>query len=234
MAKLKKQHMTIHWKAIVQDDASIPATEATLKEKATLVGRVGLMMLSVGTSAWRVRNSMNKVSRCLGLTCSADIGLLSISYTCIEETNTYTQSISIPNTGVNTHKLMQLELFMREFPERYVPVLSNKFMRCWIKSEICLPTIPHGNWDWLLPLPVVPLPFCWAAVWWKCAVPFSGQGLATSSESKCWRESFPYLPMLLSALRLLVSFMCCPSCWHSSCSPFQKCIRQVTSVPCSL
>ena len=36
MAKLKKQHMTIHWKAIVQDDSSIPATEATLKEKATL------------------------------------------------------------------------------------------------------------------------------------------------------------------------------------------------------
>ena len=34
MAKLKKQHMTIHWKAIVQDDSSIPATEATLKEKA--------------------------------------------------------------------------------------------------------------------------------------------------------------------------------------------------------
>lgn len=59
MAKLKKQHMTIHWKAIVQDDARIPATEATLKEKATLVGRVGLLMLSVGTSAWRVRNSMN-------------------------------------------------------------------------------------------------------------------------------------------------------------------------------
>ena len=41
MAKLKKQHMTIHWKAIVQDDSSIPATEATLKEKATLVRRIG-------------------------------------------------------------------------------------------------------------------------------------------------------------------------------------------------
>ena len=33
MAKLKKQHMTIHWKAIVQDDSSIPATEATLKDR---------------------------------------------------------------------------------------------------------------------------------------------------------------------------------------------------------
>lgn len=118
MAKLKKQHMTIHWKAIVQDDSSIPATEATLKEKATLVGRVGLMMLSVGTGAWRVRNSMNKVARCLGITCTADIGLLAISYTCIEGTDTYTQSISNPTTGVNTHKLMELELFMKEFPDK--------------------------------------------------------------------------------------------------------------------
>ena len=118
MAKLKKQHMTIHWKAIVQDDSSIPATEATLKEKATLVGRIGLMMLSVGTGAWRVRNSMNKVSRCLGITCTADIGLLAISYTCIEGTDTYTQSISLPTTGVNTHKLMELELFMKEFPDK--------------------------------------------------------------------------------------------------------------------
>ena len=118
MAKLKKQHMTIHWKAIVQDDSSIPATEATLKEKATLVGRIGLMMLSVGTGAWRVRNSMNKVARCLGITCTADIGLLAISYTCIEGTDTYTQSISNPTTGVNTHKLMQLELFMKEFPDK--------------------------------------------------------------------------------------------------------------------
>lgn len=37
MAKLKKQHMTIHWKAIVQDDSSIPATEARSRKRATLV-----------------------------------------------------------------------------------------------------------------------------------------------------------------------------------------------------
>ena len=62
MGSINKQHMTIHWKHIVKDDDSVPSTEATLKEKATLVGRVGLMMLSVGTGAWRVRNSMNEVA----------------------------------------------------------------------------------------------------------------------------------------------------------------------------
>ena len=56
MAKLRKQHMTIHWHDIIQADSNVPAVDATLKEKATLVGRLGLMMLSVGTGAWRVRN----------------------------------------------------------------------------------------------------------------------------------------------------------------------------------
>ena len=118
MGSINKQHMTIHWKHIVKDDDSVPSTEATLKEKATLVGRVGLMMLSVGTGAWRVRNSMNEVARTLGISCTADIGLLSIEYTCYEENGTYTHSISLPTTGVNTDKLTELEQFMREFPEK--------------------------------------------------------------------------------------------------------------------
>ena len=109
MGSINKQHMTIHWKHIVKDDDSVPSTEATLKEKATLVGRVGLMMLSVGTGAWRVRNSMNEVARTLGISCTADIGLLSIEYTCYEENGTYTHSISLPTTGVNTDKLTELE-----------------------------------------------------------------------------------------------------------------------------
>lgn len=33
MSKIRKQHMTIHWHDIVQSDNSVPATEATLKEK---------------------------------------------------------------------------------------------------------------------------------------------------------------------------------------------------------
>ena len=118
MGSINKQHMTIHWKHIVKDDDSVPSTEATLKEKATLVGRVGLMMLSVGTGAWRVRNSMNEVARTLGISCTADIGLLSIEYTCYEENGTYTHSISLPTTGVNTDKLTEPEQFMREFPEK--------------------------------------------------------------------------------------------------------------------
>lgn len=117
MSKIKKQHMSVNWHEIIVSDDSIPAVEATLKEKATLVGRFGIMMLSVGTGAWRVRNSMNSIARSLGLSCSADIGLLSITWTCVEGDDTYTQSFSLPTSGVNTDKLMELEMFLKDFSE---------------------------------------------------------------------------------------------------------------------
>ena len=136
MGSINKQHMTIHWKHIVKDDDSVPSTEATLKEKATLVGRIGQMMLSVGTGAWRVRNSMNEVARTLGISCTANIGLLSIEFTCYEESGTYTHSIALPTTGVNTDKLNALEAFLcgnfRKWQRRSP---SSRFIWCWTKFK---------------------------------------------------------------------------------------------------
>lgn len=39
-----------------------------IDEKSSVIGRVGLIMLSCGTGAWRVRTSMNRLSRELGVT----------------------------------------------------------------------------------------------------------------------------------------------------------------------
>ena len=115
MSKFRKQHMSVDWHDIVNTEDSTPAINASLKEKATLVGRVGLMMLSVGTGAWRVRASMNKIARALNITCCADIGLLSIEYTFIENGETYTNALSINTTGINTEKLRYLEDFADGF-----------------------------------------------------------------------------------------------------------------------
>ncbi|MFR5117105.1 MAG: threonine/serine exporter family protein [Eubacterium sp.] len=89
--------------------------EADLTEKASIVGRVGLMLLSCGTGAWRVRSSMNTISQNLGITCSTDIGLMSIEYTCFDGTSGFSQSLCLTNTGVNTSKLNRLERFIGEF-----------------------------------------------------------------------------------------------------------------------
>ena len=117
-----RHHMSIPWHDLVEtpsdEESFVPASAATLKEKTTLVGRVGLMFLAVGTGAWRIRESMNTVARSLGGTCSADVGLLSLDYTCFDGSESYSECLALHTSGVNTDKLWSLEVFVREFPEK--------------------------------------------------------------------------------------------------------------------
>lgn len=112
-----KHHMAIPWHEFFTNDNFTPAYEANLVERAAIVGRIGLMMLSYGTGAWRVRDSMNTVARTLKMTCSVDIGLVSLEYTCMDAHHSYTQAISLPSTSVNTTKLSQMERFIKEFDQ---------------------------------------------------------------------------------------------------------------------
>ena len=108
-------HMRIPWHDYTRKSLGHPITEASLSEKASIIGRTGIMLLSCGTGAWRVRSSMNTLARELGITCTADIGLLSIEYTCIAGGDCYTESLCLFNTGVNTSKLYRMELFVNKF-----------------------------------------------------------------------------------------------------------------------
>ena len=113
---IRKNHMDIAWHEYTDENgADVPVTEASLTEKASIIGRVGIMLLSCGTGAWRVRSSMNALAETMGITCTADIGLMSIEYTCFDGENGFTQSLCLTNTGVNTSKLNRLEHFIREF-----------------------------------------------------------------------------------------------------------------------
>lgn len=113
---IRKNHMDIAWHEYTDENgADIPVTQASLTEKASIIGRVGIMFLSCGTGAWRVRSSMNTLAEIMGITCTADIGLMSIEYTCFDGENGFTQSLCLTNTGVNTSKLNRLEHFIREF-----------------------------------------------------------------------------------------------------------------------
>ena len=81
-ANIKKNHMDILWHEYADKTDPTPITEASLPAKASVVGRVGIMMLSCGTGAWRVRSSMNELSELMNMTCTVDIGLMSINYNC--------------------------------------------------------------------------------------------------------------------------------------------------------
>ena len=100
------------------DDADIPITEASLIEKSAIIGRCGLELLSCGTGAWRVRSSMNTLSRELGVTCTVDIGLMSLTYNCFDGEECVSQSLCLSNTGVNTSKMNRLEQFVADFPTK--------------------------------------------------------------------------------------------------------------------
>ena len=83
-------HMDIYWHDYTGHVKDKPITEASVPVKAALIGRVGLMLLSCGTGAWRVRSS--------------------------DGHKTFTNSLCLNNTGVNTSKLDRLERFVKKFP----------------------------------------------------------------------------------------------------------------------
>lgn len=115
LRNIKKNHMDVLWHEYADKTDSTPITQASLPAKASVVGRVGIMMLSCGTGAWRVRSSMNELSELMNMTCTVDIGLMSINYTCFDGNDSFSQSLCLTNTGVNTSQLNRLEKLVSNF-----------------------------------------------------------------------------------------------------------------------
>ena len=111
--QIEQHHMNIPWHDFEDENQNI--LHADLQTKTTIIGRVGIMMLACGTGAWRVRESMNSMARVMGVRCSADIGLVSIEFTCYENGHSTTQALSLPAAGINTIQLSELENFVAAF-----------------------------------------------------------------------------------------------------------------------
>lgn len=114
-ATIKKNHMDVLWHEYTDKKDLTPITGASLSEKASVIGRVGIMMLACGTGAWRVRSFMNELSELMNVTCTVDIGLMSINYTCFDGNDSFSQSLCLTNTGVNTSQLNRLEKLVSNF-----------------------------------------------------------------------------------------------------------------------
>ena len=115
---IPSNHMEIYWHDYAGSMGKTPIVNASLTEKASVIGRTGLMLLSCGTGAWRVRSSMNTIATKLGITCTVNIGLMSIDYTCFDGHDCFSQSLCLTNTGVNTSKLNRLEHFVIDFEKK--------------------------------------------------------------------------------------------------------------------
>ena len=149
---IEKNHMDILWHdyALNKED-TIPITKAGLIEKASVVGRCGMMLLSCGTGAWRVRSSMNTLSRELGITCTADIGLMSIEYTCFDGENCFSQSLCLTNTGWKTSSTISQQR------KNIFPV--NRFILIWMRLNGSMAFTLQLHSDLPQHLPVGHLPF---------------------------------------------------------------------------
>ena len=82
-----------------------------------------------------MRSSMNKIARELGVTCSADIGLVSIEYTCLEGGESYSQVLTLTGTGVNTENLQESNSLFWIFQKNTVTYLLKSFIRSWMNRR---------------------------------------------------------------------------------------------------
>lgn len=112
----EEHHMNIDWKDH-QKDPSVCIRDASLEDKAYIIGHVGIMELAIGAGAWRVLDMMDILSRALGVRCSADIGLCSLSCSFRADGQVFTQQFTIPTTGINTAKMEKLSACVRELAE---------------------------------------------------------------------------------------------------------------------
>ncbi len=107
-------HMSIDWSSQELDEANTLVTNARIETKASIISRVGAQVLSTGAGGWRVRDAVNRVSRALGVTTSVSLGLCDITCSVRSETDHCTQTVVLPESGVNTNKIIQLGEFLRE------------------------------------------------------------------------------------------------------------------------
>ena len=110
-----RNHMAVPWHEVL-DAGDTLAVDATLADKSSIICRAGSLLLAGGTGSWRVRDSMNRIARVLGVTCTADVSLTHIECTCIDDADhtTFSEVVSLPGTGVNTERIWNMEKFVRE------------------------------------------------------------------------------------------------------------------------
>ena len=110
-----RNHMAVPWHEVL-DEADTLAIDAPLADKSSIICRAGSLLLAGGTGSWRVRQSMNRIARVLGVTCTADVSLTHIECTCIDdrEHGTFSEVVSLPGTGVNTERIWYMEKFVKE------------------------------------------------------------------------------------------------------------------------
>lgn len=182
--RVRALHMKTVWHDVVTGEDDL-AVRASLMDKSTIICRTGMLMLSSGTGAWRVRDTMNRVAQVLGVTIHVDLSLLSFECTCIEGHHCFSEVVSLPTTGVNTHRIWMMENFLREI-ETYGRRFTVR------EYHEMLETVEHSKPDYSAAQQGLAagcacgaFVFCWAAALSRCFAPLQAPCLEIMSALPC-------------------------------------------------
>jgi uncharacterized membrane protein YjjP (DUF1212 family) len=105
--------MPVRWHETVTASDGL-AVDAPIDDKATIICRAGLLLLSGGTGGWRVRDEMNRIARVLGVTVITDVSLMDIECTVVDGDQSFSEVVALPTSGVNTERIWLMEKFTHE------------------------------------------------------------------------------------------------------------------------
>lgn len=110
-------HMPVAWHEEIETDRNVPAGHATLHEKTSIICRMAALFLKSGSGGWRVRDAVNRTARALNVTATVSIGLTDIECTVREGAEQISQTVVIPESGVNTNLVLDLDKFLVEIDD---------------------------------------------------------------------------------------------------------------------
>ena len=120
-------HMPVKWHDSIEAPADVPAKNASLTDKTSIICRLAALILRTGAGGWRVRDAVNRASRALGVTATVSVGLTDIECTVRDGSEQRSQTVVIPDSGVNTNLLIDLDDFLAEIDERGGEISAHEY-----------------------------------------------------------------------------------------------------------
>lgn len=107
-------HMPIKWEQTYKEQRDFKGVNADLSVKAALITRIGAMFMQGGAGGWRVRDAINRTSKVLNVTSAVSVGLTDLEVTVRSESEQHSQTVVIPESGVDTNLIINLDKFLKE------------------------------------------------------------------------------------------------------------------------
>ena len=119
--------MPVKWHETIETSDEVPASHASLTDKTSIICRLGAFILRTGAGGWRVRDAINRASSALGVTSTVSVGLTDIECTVRDGAEQRSQTVVIPDSGVNTNMLIGLDNFLAEIDERGAQISVHEY-----------------------------------------------------------------------------------------------------------